>query len=75
MHLNVKVVEILKLSGIEEHTFGPINLREHFPEEELALNQACTTYGPRELSCRKCCKSPTSDNYLSFQNLFHTTTK
>ena len=31
--------------------------------------------GPRELSCRKCCKSPTSDNYLSFQNFFHTMTK
>jgi len=39
------------------------------------LNQACTTYGPRELSCRKYCKSTTSDNYLSFQNFFHTTTK
>ena len=58
MHLNVKVVEILKLSGIEEHTFGPINLREHFPEEELALRQACTTYGlratcgPRDLFLR-----------------------
>ena len=26
----VKVVENLISSGIEDHTFGPINLREHF---------------------------------------------
>ena len=37
--LKVKVVENLISSGIEEHTFGPINLREHFPEEELTLGQ------------------------------------
>jgi len=34
-HLKVKVVENLILSGIEEHAFGPVNLREYFPEEEL----------------------------------------
>ena len=34
-HLKVKVVESVIASGIEDHTFGPINLREHFPEEEL----------------------------------------
>jgi len=28
------VVENLISSGIEDHTFGPMNLREHFPEEE-----------------------------------------
>jgi len=31
------VVESLISSGIEDHTFEPINLREHFPEEELTL--------------------------------------
>ena len=36
-HLQVKVVENLISSGIEDHTFGPMNLREHFPEEELTL--------------------------------------
>ena len=36
-HLKVKVVESLISSGIEDHTFGPINLREHFLEEELTL--------------------------------------
>jgi len=29
------VVENLISSGIEDHTFGPMNLREHFSEEEL----------------------------------------
>jgi len=24
---------------IEDHIFGPINLREHFPEEELTLGK------------------------------------
>jgi len=38
-HLKVKVVEILISSGIEDHTFGPMNLREHFPEEELTLGK------------------------------------
>jgi len=33
------VVENLILSGIEDHTFGPMNLREHFPEEELTLGK------------------------------------
>jgi len=27
------VVENLISSGIEDHTFGPMNLREHFPEK------------------------------------------
>jgi len=36
-HLKVKVEEDLIHSGIEDHTFGPTNLREHFPEEELTL--------------------------------------
>jgi len=38
-HLKVKVVENLILYGIEDHTFGPINLREHSPEEELTLGK------------------------------------
>jgi len=38
-HLKVKVVESLISSGIEDHTFGPINLREHFLEEELTLGK------------------------------------
>jgi len=29
------VVQNLTSSGIADHTFGPINLREHFLEEEL----------------------------------------
>jgi len=37
--LQVKVVENLILSGIEDHTFGSVNLREHFPEEELILGK------------------------------------
>jgi len=36
-HLKVKVLENLISSGIEDHTFGPMNLRENFPEEELTL--------------------------------------
>jgi len=32
----VKVIESLISFGID-HTFGPINLREHFPEEELTI--------------------------------------
>ena len=31
------MVESLISSGIEDHNFGPINLREHFPEKELTL--------------------------------------
>ena len=38
-HLKVKVVESLISSGIEDHTFGPINLIEHFLEEELTLGK------------------------------------
>ena len=33
------MVENLISSGMENHTFGPINLREHFPEEELTLGK------------------------------------
>ena len=33
------MVESLISSGIEDHTFGPIHLREHFPEEELTLGK------------------------------------
>ena len=29
------MVENLISSGIEDHTFGPMNLREHFPESCL----------------------------------------
>ena len=38
-HLKLKVVENLISPGIEDQTFGPMNLREHFPEEELTLGQ------------------------------------
>jgi len=38
-HLTVKVVENLISSGIENYTFGPMNLREHFPEEESTLGK------------------------------------
>ena len=38
-HLKVKVVESLISSGIEDHIFEPVNLREHFPEEELTLGK------------------------------------
>jgi len=38
-HLKVKVVENLISSGIEDRAFGPVNLREHFPEEELTLGK------------------------------------
>jgi len=37
--LKVKVVENLISSGIECHTVGPINLGEHFPEEQLTLGK------------------------------------
>ena len=33
------MVENFISSGIEDHTFGPMNLREHFPEEELNLGK------------------------------------
>ena len=33
------MVKNLISSGIEDHTFGPTNLREHFPEEELTLGK------------------------------------
>jgi len=39
-HLKVKVVEDLIQSGIEDHTFWPINVKEHFPEAELTLGKS-----------------------------------
>jgi len=33
------VVENLVQSGIEDHTFGPTNVKAHFPEEELTLGK------------------------------------
>ena len=33
------MVESLISFGIEDHTFGPTNLREYFPEEELTLGK------------------------------------
>ena len=33
------MVESIISSRIEDHSFGPINLREHFPEEELTLGK------------------------------------
>jgi len=38
-HLKVNVVEDLISFGIEDHTFGPTKVREHFPEEELTLGK------------------------------------
>jgi len=38
-HLKVRVVEDLISSGVEDHTFGPTNVREHFPEEELTVGR------------------------------------
>jgi len=37
--LKVKVVESLISSGIGDHTFGTINLREYFPKEDLTLGK------------------------------------
>ena len=31
--------EDLISSGAEDHTFGPIKVKEHFPEEELTLGK------------------------------------
>ena len=33
------MVEDLISSGIEDHPFGPTNVREQFPEEELTLGR------------------------------------
>ena len=33
------MVESLISSSIEDHTFGPTNVREQFPEEELTLGK------------------------------------
>jgi len=38
-HLKAKVAEDLTQFGIEDHTFRPTNVREHFPEEELTLGK------------------------------------
>jgi len=38
-HLKVNVVEHLIWFGIEDHTFGPTTVMEHFPEEELTLGK------------------------------------
>ena len=42
-HLKVKMTEDLIQSNTENHTFGPTNVMEHFPEEELSkkTNQIC----------------------------------
>ena len=37
------MVEDLILSGVEDHAFGPTNVREHFPEEGLALGRNRST--------------------------------
>jgi len=37
--LKVKLAEDLTQSGIYDHTFGPNNVREHLPEEELTLGK------------------------------------
>jgi len=34
-HLNVKVAKDLIKSCLEDHIFGPTNVSEHLPEEEL----------------------------------------
>ena len=39
-HLKIRVVEVLLSSGIEDHTFGPTNVREQFPEEESTLGRS-----------------------------------
>ena len=33
------MAESLIQSGIEDHTFGPTNVREHFSEQELTLGK------------------------------------
>jgi len=33
------MAEVLILSGTEDHTFGPTNVKENFPEEELTLGK------------------------------------
>jgi len=37
--LTVKLAEDLTQFGSEDHTFGPTNVREHLPEEELTLGK------------------------------------
>ena len=60
------MVESLITSGIEDHTFGPINLREHFPEEELTLGKACPKW---PVSCRL--PTPVIKLQLSTSNMTH----
>jgi len=38
--LKVQLAEDLMQSSIVEHTFGPTNVREHFPEEDLTLGKS-----------------------------------
>lgn len=39
-HLKEKVAEDFSMEfGSEDHTFGPINVREHFPEAELNIGK------------------------------------
>jgi len=39
------MVEDLISTGIEDHTFGPTNIRAHFPEEELTLDKTIVRSG------------------------------
>jgi len=45
-HLKVNVVEDLISFGIEDHTLGPIKVREHFPEEESPLLVDSSSFAP-----------------------------
>jgi len=38
--LKVKMAEDLIHSGIEDHSFGPTNVRKHFPEDDLTLSRS-----------------------------------
>jgi len=38
--LKVQLAEDLMQSSIVEHIFVPTNVREHFPEEDLALGKS-----------------------------------
>jgi len=40
------VVEDLISFGIEDHTLGPIKVREHFPEEESPLLVDSSSFAP-----------------------------
>ena len=54
-HLEEEAAQDLVQSGVEDHTFGSTNAREHFPEDELTLDKtACKKWivlcGENELS-------------------------